>query len=292
MKGLRKYLLKILNRGVLDWMPDAPYLKIRYYAFFGKRLRLRAPITFNEKLQWLKLHDRNPVYSVMADKYEVKKYVTDTIGSQYVIPALGVWNCFDEIDFDALPQRFVLKCTHDSGGLVICRDKSALDKTRARVKIEKCLDRNYYFRSREWPYKNIAPRVLAEEYLSDGSGEEPRDYKVFCFGGTPRLILVCQSRFSGSGLTEDFYDTNWQLTEITRPGRDRGPLIPRPVHLEEMLHTAAQFAAGIPFLRVDFYDTPEALYFGEFTFFPSSGFVGFEPEKWDETLGKWIDLRQ
>lgn len=228
----------------------------------------------------------------MADKYEAKRFAAEKIGDRYIVPTLGVWNRFDEIDFDALPQRFVLKCTHDSGGLVICRDKATLDKARAREKIEKCLGKNYYYRSREWPYKDIAPRVLAEAYLSDGAGEDLRDYKVFCFGGVPRLILVCQSRFSGEGLTEDFYDLSWQRTEIGRPGRGHGPLVPRPAHLEEMLRVSARFSQGIPFLRVDFYDTADALYLGEFTFYPSSGFIGFEPEKWDRTLGEWIKLGQ
>ena len=291
MTFMRKFFFKAANRGWLNWVPDAAYLKLKYYASFGRKLNLSSPERFNEKLQWLKLHDRKPIYQIMADKYEAREFAAKKTGNRYIIPALGVWERFEEIDFDSLPNRFVLKCTHDSGGLVICEDKASFNRTAAREKIEKCLKRNYFFRSRERPYQNIHPRIIAEENLAEGR-QGMTDYKVFCFHGKPRLILVCQGRFSAGGMTEDFYDLNWRLLDISRPGHGHGPLIPKPIHVDEMLQTAALFSEGIPFLRVDFYDTPQSLYLGEFTFYPSSGFVGFQPDSWDKVLGDWLDLKE
>ena len=290
MSTVRKVILKAANRGILDWLPDAGYISLKYFALMGKLPDLRHPRSFNEKLQWLKLHDRNPRYSAMVDKYEAKKTAAERIGDKYIIPTLGLWENFGDINFDALPRQFVLKCTHDSGGLVICGDQAALDRKAAKDRIEKSMKRNYFLKSREWPYRNVSPRILAEAYLQGDPVSGLTDYKVFCFHGTPKFTLVCRNRFGQGGLTEDFYDLDWHLMPMGRPGRGHGPELPKPVHYDEMLCLAAALSENIPFLRVDFYDTPSGLYFGEFTFYPSSGFIGFEPAEWDMKLGEWIDL--
>ena len=195
-------------------MPDELYLKMVYRCKTGRSLNLRNPATFNEKLQWLKLHDRNPLFTKLVDKYEVKKYVADTIGEQYIIPLIGVYNNADDIDFNKLPDQFVLKCTNDSGSVIICTDKAELDIEETRAKINKHLKRNYYYHSREWPYKNIKPGVICEEYISE-NGVPPKDYKIFCFSGKVKLIVVHLNRFGGNH-TMDFYDVNWKKTSISK----------------------------------------------------------------------------
>lgn len=282
--------LTLGQRGFFNWMSDEQYLKIAYRIRMGKKLDLDNPKTFNEKLQWLKLHDRRPEYTQMVDKIEAKKLVAKAIGEEYIIPTLGVWNHFDEIDFAKLPDQFVLKCSHDSGGLVICRDKSKLDKVAAKKKIEACLKHNFYWGQREWPYKNVKPRILAEPYLTDGSGELP-DYKVHSFNGVPKVILVCRDRFADSGLTEDFYTTAWEHLDVKRPEHSNA-IKPDavPGELAEMVELSQKLSEHIPFLRTDFYTIDHKLYFGELTFFPSSGFAGFEPKKYDKILGDWVAL--
>ena len=268
-------------------LPDSVYLKIKYKKHMGKELDLKHPKTFNEKLQWLKLYDRKPVYTTMVDKYEAKKYIAKQIGNEYIIPTLGVWNNFDEIDFDTLPNQFVLKCTHDSGGLVICHDKTKLDFKEAKEKINKCLATNYFYSGREWPYKNVKPRIIAEQYMAD----DLRDYKLFCFNGVPRMTLVCSERFTKDGLKEDFYDEAWNHLDIQRPSHDNAILpIQRPKQYELMKQLTAKLSEHIPFARIDFYEINEKVYFGEITFYPASGFEGFKPEEWDLKLGEWIKL--
>ena len=191
-----------LNPKRFAFLSDEQYLQLKFYDTFGRFMDFSNPQTFNEKLQWLKIYNRNPEYTIMVDKYESKKYISEKIGAEYIIPTLGVWNSFDEIDFDALPDQFVLKCTHDSGGLVVCRDKSSLDMDAARKKIETSLSNNFYYMGREWPYINVPHRIIAEQYMAD----DLRDYKSFCFDGVPRMTLVCSERFTKDGLKEDFYD--------------------------------------------------------------------------------------
>lgn len=270
-----------------DLIPDALYLKHKFRHVMGYPLNLAEPKTFNEKLQWLKLHDHRPEYTTMVDKYAAKQYVADRIGPEYIIPTLGVWEHFDEIDFDALPDQFVLKCTHDSGGLVICRDKSQLDMEAARAKIEQSLETNFYYMGREWPYKNVPPRVIAEQYMAD----DLRDFKLFCFDGVPRMTLVCSERFSEGGLKEDFYDEAWNHLNLKRPGH-RNAILPieRPKQYALMKRLAGKLSETIPFSRIDFYEINERVYFGEVTFYPASGFEGFAPASWDSELGTWLTL--
>ena len=269
---------------------DKAYLKYMYRAHLGKKLDLKTPQTFNEKLQWLKVYNRNPRHVDLVDKYEVKRIVAEVIGEEYIIPTLGVWERFEDIDFDTLPDQFVLKCTHDSGSVVICLDKSTFDVEKARKKLTRKLKANLFWHGREWPYKQVKPRILAEKYITL-DGKTPDDYKIFCFNGKARMILTCAERFDEGGLKENFYDLDWNLLDVQRltHGNTAYPM-PRPKQLEKMLAMAEIFAKDEPFLRVDFYDVNGQLYFGELTFFPASGFGPFVPEEWDLTLGEWIDL--
>lgn len=276
--------------GLTHWMSDERFLKKEYYLAMGKTLNLNTPKTFNEKLQWLKLYNREPQYTMMVDKYAVKQYVANKIGSQYIIPTLGVWNHFDEIDFDELPNQFVLKCTHDSGGIVICKDKLKLDKRAAKQKLEYYLKRKYYYVHREWPYKNVKPRIIAEKYMSNDNGEDLNDYKLMCFNGQVKATFVCSDRFSEDGLKVTFYDTNWKRMPFERHYPASKTDIARPKTYDEMLILAEKLAFQIPFVRVDFYEVHGRVYFGELTFFPGSGYEEFTPEEWDKKLGDWINL--
>lgn len=296
IKKAIKYLIDpdyrfMFNRahGKYKEMPDEEYLKRLYHAETGRTLNLNEPKSFNEKLQWLKIHDRKDIYSTMADKYLVKEYVAQKIGAEHTIPLLGVWDTANEIDFDKLPEQFVLKCTHDSHGLVICKDKSKLDLSAAKDKLNKCLKRNYYYAFREWPYKNISPRVIAEKYMEDESGEL-KDYKVLCFDGVPRLIELHQGRFSGEHY-QDFYDTQWEKTKIVQYGEQpHGSIAPKPEGLNEMLRLSGILSQNIPHVRVDWYIISGKPYFGEFTFYDASGMDLFLDERDDLMIGSWITV--
>lgn len=279
----RKFEFKFLS--------DEMYLKLKYRSVFGRKLNLKNPKTFNEKLQWLKLYDRNPIYSVMVDKYEVKNFVSKLIGDQYIIPTLGVWNDFDEINFDNLPEQFVLKCTHDSGGLVICKNKNQLDKNEAKLKIEKSLQRNFYYEGRQWPYKNVVPKIIAEKYMVDESGFELKDYKFFCFNGEPKIMYIASDRGkNGEDIKFDFYNMDFVHLDITNGHSMSNKTMRKPDSFDKMKQLASVLSKNIPHVRVDFYDINGKVYFGEMTFYHHSGFCHFEPEKWDEKLGSWIKL--
>ena len=282
----------LARRGWLNPLPDKAYLSILYRAYLGKKMNWKAPRTFNEKLQWLKLYDRNPVYSIMVDKYEAKQYAVRQIGTEHIVPDLGgPWGSFEEIDFDALPEQFVLKTTHDCGGVWICNDKRKLDKEAARDFLTKHLKRNYYLTGREWPYKNVKPRIFAEALLSELKDGDLRDYKFLCFDGVPKLMFVASQRQSKDQETKfDFFDMDFNHLPIINGHPNSPNQIVRPEHFERMKELAAILSAGIPHLRVDFYECGGRLYLGELTFSHWSGFIAFEPEEWDETLGSWINL--
>lgn len=287
---IKKGLRYLCARHFLNFLPDRMYLKILYWACIGKKLDLDAPQTFNEKLQWLKLYDRKPEYTMMVDKYEVKKYIADIIGEKYIIPTLGVWNSFDEIDFDALPQQFVLKCTHDSGGIVICKDKSELDISAARTKIENSLKKNYYKYGREWPYKNVKPRIIAEKYMDTSDGQQLVDYKIMCFNGKAKCLFICTDRYSDSGLKVTFFDRDWNKLPFERHYPSDHNHIIRPKNLELMFVLAEKISKEMKFVRIDFYEVHDRVFFGEITFFPGSGIEEFTPAEWDLKLGSWISL--
>lgn len=279
-------------RGRYDDMEDIPFLQRKFSACMSEELDLDHPETFNQKLQWLKLYDRDPRYTVMADKVAVKDYVAERIGASYVIPTLGVWSSADEIDFDTLPARFAIKCNHNSGlGMYICRDRSEMDIAKVKADLARGLRQDYYLVHREWPYKGIPRRILAETYLESREGGDLADYKIHCFNGVPRFILVCKDRFAPGGLTEDFFTPAWEHMDIKRPGVPLAKTpIPKPQELDEMLARAARLAENIPFVRVDLYCVDGKIYFSELTFFPSAGFVPFEPAVWDKTFGDWLTL--
>lgn len=282
---------KLISAESLKFLPDAPFLKLKYRVAMKKKLNLKNPTTYNEKLQWLKLYDRNPVYTQMVDKYEAKKYVAEHIGEEYIIKTLGVWNHFDEIDFDTLPDRFVLKCTHDSGGLVIVKNKNTLDKAAAKEKIEKCLNRNFYYSGREWPYKNVKPRIIAEEYMEDSKTAELRDYKFFTFNGEVKALFIASERQKEDEETKfDFFDADYNHLPVHNghPNATKPP--EKPETFEKMKELASKLGEGIPHLRVDFYEVDGKIYFGELTFSHWSGMVPFEPAEWDKTFGDWINL--
>lgn len=288
---LRDFILKLNQHGLLKWIPDKQFLHLIYYCRQGKRLDLKNPKTFNEKLQWLKLYDRKPIYSTMVDKYEAKNYVAERIGAEYTIPTYGVWDSFDEIDFDALPDQFVLKCTHDSGGLVIVRDKKKLDKKAAKAKIEKSLKTNYYYHGREWSYKNVKPRILAEIYMEDDSGNGLRDYKFYCFSGVPKFLYISEGLEDHSTAHISFVTCDWQLAPYERSDyRPFDVLPPKPTRFDLMLKLAAKLSQGTDFLRVDLYEVNGQVYFSELTFFPCGGVMPFKDEKHDLELGELLLL--
>lgn len=285
-------------KGKIHFLSDRTYLMLMYWIKFRKRLDLTNPKTFNEKLQWLKLNDYSHLYAKLVDKYEVKKYVESVIGKDYVIPTLGVWEAFDDIDFDILPNQFVLKCTHDSGGLVIVKDKNQLDRKSAKKKIDDALKRNYYWVGRERPYKRVKPRIIAEEYLHEteqvcNSITGIQDFKLLVFAGKTELILVCNDRYSSHRMTEDFFDIHWNRLNICRlkHGNSTKKIL-KPQNLELMCKLANKLTKAMIFARVDFYNINGKVYFGEITFYPASGFDGFQPNTWDRKLGELLNLNK
>lgn len=282
------YLLAV--KGYLKWIPDKTFLKIEYLLNTHKKLNLKNPKTYNEKLQWLKLYDRNPDYSAMVDKYDVKKYVSEKIGEQYIIPTLGVWDNFDDIDFDMLPNRFVLKCTHDSGSIVKCNDKANFDIDGARRRINIHMKVNYYDAHREWPYKNIKPRIIAEPYIEDTETKELIDYKLFSINGKVKIISVVTDRYSKTETCMDYFDENFIHLPFAwiYPNAKRTPK--KPEGIEEMKMLAEKLSSGIPQVRVDFYVVDGKILFGEMTFFNGGGNSPFEQEEWNEKLGEMLKL--
>ena len=275
------------------FLSDRAYVKLYYRFSMGKRLNLKNPQTFNEKLNWLKLYDHNPLYTTLVDKYAVKSWGAEWIGEQYIIPTLGVWDSFDEIDFDKLPNQFVLKTTHGGGnvGVVVCSNKESFDKDAARRKLERSMKISGYEKHREWPYKNVNRRIIAEELLVDPNNNSLIDYKVHVFNGIPMFVLVCKGRENKSTMTDDFFDTNWNLMKCNRPGHQNSENpVPKPEKLLEMLKLAKKLAENIPFVRVDFYIVNNQIFFGEMTFFPAGGVKPFIPESWDSVFGSWLQL--
>lgn len=276
--------------GFLNYMSDRKFIEKEYYYKFGVIPNLDEPLTFNEKIQWLKINDRRESYALMVDKFEAKEYVAKKIGKEYIIPTIGIYEKFNDIDFDKLPDRFVIKCTHDSGGIVICRNKDNFNIELARKTINKYLRRRYYYIHREWPYKNVRPRIIVEKYIENKNSEPLVDYKLFCFNGSPEIILVCSERFSNDGLKETWFSGNWELLPIIEGGHNIDPTVKKPLKLEEMKKLAGIIAKDMTFLRVDFYEIDGRILFGELTFSPCAGYERFSPESWDRRLGDMIDL--
>ncbi len=287
--------LLLANLGFYNNMDDEEYLRRKFKAKMGYDLNLDNPITFSEKLQWLKLNARNPIFTTMVDKVAAKDYVAERIGKEYIIPTIGVYDSFDDIDFDKLPDRFVLKCTHDSGGLVICKDKTKLDMKATRKKITACLNRDYYLVHREWPYKDVPKKIICEEYLEDEANNELNgglvDYKFYCFNGFAHSAMVCVDRHVND-VKFYFFNKEWELMRINPRGAEAPEdfTLPKPKTIDKMFELASELSKGFPYLRVDFYEVNGKIYFGELTFFPSSGFnKNFLPDALVH-LGDLIDL--
>lgn len=285
----REIRLKILNACPL---PDKMMLQIMYRMRLHSKLDLNHPKTFNEKMQWIKLYDRKPQYTLMVDKLRVREYVEEKLGPHHLIPLYGHWDKYEDIDFDTLPDRFVLKCNHDSGSVKIVHDKCKIKHDEFRVFFDDRLKANPYRYGREWPYKNVKPCIIAEQLMEDTKGKgDLTDYKIHCFSGEPKAIQVISDRFSPDGIKNDYYTLDWENYGLRRGEMHNADYIaPKPEQLPEILECARKLAKGIPFVRTDFYVINGKVYFGEITFFPASGFNPFYPEKWDRIFGDWIKL--
>ena len=300
MLPLKEYIANpsILGMSLLKtcglWLPDSVYLRLLYRFQMGKRLHLRHPQTFNEKIQWLKLYNRRPEYTHMVDKYAVKNYVASVIGAEYIIPTLGVWDKPEDIEWDTLPTRFVLKTTHGGGseGVIICKDRDRLDKQSVIDKLNVSLHQDVYLSGREWPYKNVQRRIIAEQYVDPVPGiNDLPDYKFFCFDGEVKALFVGTERQKeGEDVKFDFFDADFNHLPF-KQGHENAAITPsKPKNFELMKQLAAKLSKGIPQVRVDLYDTDSQVLFGELTFYHFGGVVPFKPEKWDMWFGEMLTL--
>lgn len=288
-----KDLFVVLMRKTARLWPDETYVKTLYHIRMGGvKPNLQNPQKFTEKLQWLKLHDHNPLYHKLVDKYEVKKYVAERIGEEHVIPCYGVWDNVNDIDFSQLPKQFVLKCTHDSGNFVVCKDKSSLDIKAACKKLSHAMSMSYYWGGREWAYKDVKPRVIAEKYIDSLGKPESTEYKITCIDGVVKVITVCggiaHAKFeqrSNDNFSREWERQNW-YAYYKPTNRD----IPRPAQMDDMIAFSEKLSAGIPQVRVDWYVVDGKVYFGEMTFYTWSGFIKYEPEEWNDIMGSWLKL--
>jgi len=278
-------------------LSDQEYLDIRYAKVFdGKAIDWDNPRTFNEKMQWLKLYDRNPRYTDLVDKYEFKKHIESVLGEEYVIKTLGVWDSVDKIEWDILPNQFVLKCTHDSGSVVICRDKSSFDIEDAINKLKRAYDRDFYMVGREWPYKDVKRRIIAEQYMQDAERRELRDYKFYCFGGVPKFLYISEGLENHKTARISYIDIDdgkWEFAPFRRTDyHEFEELPPIPDTYQEMCRIAQVLSKGYPFVRVDLYEVNGKVYPSELTFTPGAGFTEYEPEEWNYKLGDMLKLPQ
>lgn len=288
-----QFFAALWSSRLFHFVPDRIFLQIKYFLIFGKRLNLESPETFNEKIQWLKLYDRKPEYTQMVDKYEARKYIENKIGKEYLIPLFGVWDNFDDINFDSLPDSFVLKANHFSGGVFICKNKQNFDIKKVRQEINRVLKRNYYFYGREWPYKNVKPKIIAEKYLDDKKHIVPKDFKIYCFNGLPKLIVIFHDRYNNTTQkSESVYDTEWNLYPCSL---DEHFLIntekePKPECLDELLYLTRKMCCDFSQVRIDWYIIDNKIYAGEITLHTASGFTRLIPNEYDKLLGSWISL--
>lgn len=282
----RRILVVFLETTASLWN-DKLYIKLHYYANNGECVNIDKPTTFNDKLNWLKLNYHNPLCTKLADKYLAKEYVSSIVGDVYTVKNLGVWKSFDEIDFDSLPQRFVLKATHDSGGVIICKDKALLNKKSLIKQISKIMKKNYFYKLREWVYKDAEPKIIADEFLDDHSSQELTDYKFWCFNGEPKVMYITNK---GDNIYENFYDMDYNLLDIDHGFPRRKPEYQKPKHFERMKALAMKLSKGLPFVRIDFFEVNDRVYFGEFTFYDWGGMKSFVNKEWDYKLGSWIKL--
>lgn len=291
IKEPKKILIHTLRLKVFRFIPDRIFLKLIYRLYIGEKLDLKNPKTYCEKLQWLKLYDRNPEYTKYVDKFAVRSYIAQAIGEQYLVPLIGVYNSVNEINWDLLPDRFVLKCTHGSNSNIVCSDKTKLSIRDAKAKLNKWMKKNWYWYGREWPYKNVKPRIICEEFItSDGS--IPEDYKVMCFHGQVKLIQVHCNRFSETH-TCDNYDINWKKIDISKSKNglpNSNIILERPKLFDKMVELSEQLSRNMRHVRIDWYIVGDKLFFGEITFYSSSGFSNYDKKEDDLLLGSWITI--
>lgn len=289
---MKKLLLKIIRIDIFKIIPDKLFIKIYYWLIFNKKINLQNPRTFSEKLNWIKLYDRNPQYTIMADKYLVKEYISKKIKEGYTFKTLGIYDNFEQINIDKLPKKFVMKTTHDSGGVIVCTNKSTFDFTKAQIYIKKHLKTNWFNKLREWPYKNINPKIMIEEYM----GENLTDYRIYCFNGKP--LFIYQYLNENDGVTKpepkycNVYNTKWEKQDFRNFYLPDDIVYDKPKELDNMLEISKKLCGSTKFLRVDFYIINNKVYVGELTFFPGGGFSKFYPEKADLELGNLIDLEK
>ena len=281
-----KILVALDSNKLLFWMSDRKYLKLLYKYEMGKKLELKNPTSFNEKLQWLKLHDHNSRYSSLVDKIEAKRIVGSIIGEEYIVPLVGTWDTAEEIEFDKLPQQVVLKCNHDQGSVMVIDDISKLDRDYAKKMLNKRLRHSPYYGTREWPYKSIKPKILAEKYL----GKSIIDYKFYCFNGEPLFLYCAQGLTSDHSLKIDFFDMDWNLMPFYRTDYHRLGMIEKPSQFELMKDIAGKLSKDTFFVRIDLFEVDGHVYFSEFTLCPASGFMPFVPSEYDEIVGSWLKL--
>ena len=276
--------------GIAPILPDKLYLSLMVRLHCGYWPNWKEPKSFNEKLQWLKLYDRRPEYTMLVDKFAVKDYVSRTIGDEYVIPTLGVWDRPEQIDWGLLPNQFVLKTTHGGGnlGVIICKDKATFDRSEAIIKLNKSLKQDIYRNLREWPYKNVPRRILAEQYL-EGDDGDLMDYKFFAFDGTVKALFIGTERNSGE-VKFDYFDTSFNHLDLIQSHPMSGKILTKPENFEEMIKIASKLSEGLPNIRVDLYSVNGKTYFGELTFFHHGGVTPFHPKEWDYIFGSWITL--
>ena len=272
------------------WLPDKLYIMLVFRLKMGYWLDLKNPHTYNEKIQWLKLYNRRPEYTKMVDKYAVKDYVATVIGDEYIIPTIGVWERPEDIEWDKLPNQFVLKTTHGGGssGVVICKDKNTFDRQKATMKLQRSMKQDIYRYFKEWPYKNVARRIIAEKFIDSGQNDLP-DYKFFCFDGEVKALFVGTERQTGN-VKFDYFDADFIHLDLIQQHPMSGKNLPKPLNFDVMKQLAGKLSKGIPQVRIDFYDVNGKIYFGEMTFYHHGGIVPFHPEKWDYTFGSWIKL--
>lgn len=289
------YRCYVLSKLFKYFVSDKKAIEIKYKYIFGYKNNLYNPKTLNEKLQWLKLYNRNPLYTTLVDKCAAKECVSNLIGKEYIIPTIGIYNKFDEIDFDVLPDSFVLKCTHDSGSVLVCKNKKDFNIIKAKKFIEKRMKKNFYWVAREWPYKNVKPRILIEKYIEDKTNAGLLDYKFYCFHGKPFVVLVCIDRQIGK-TKYYFFDRNWELKRYNKFGVDapKDFTIEKPKNIDKMFSIAEKLAmySEAPFVRIDLYSVKERIYFGEFTFYPNAGFDPNRLPEIDRLFGDMVDLRE
>jgi len=294
-------LKKILPRGFsrkarmwLSFLPDSLYIRLFYFIATGRRINLKNPVLFSEKQQWLKLHDIHPEYKELVDKLTVNKKVTEILGEGHVFPILGHWKRFDDIDFNQLPNQFVLKCNHDSGSTKVIRDKNGLtekDYAELRKHFNYRVKQDYFYAGREYPCKNIEPCIIAQQYMKDieHPDKDIEDYKFFCFNGVPKLMFVATDR--STDVKFDFFDMDFKWLDIQNIHANSGKIIEKPKHFEELKEAASKLSQGMKFVRIDLYEINGKVYFGEYTFFHGGGFCLFHPAEWERRLGDWINLR-